>query len=196
MESLQGQFLVAMPLMQDSRFKESVLYVVEHNDDGAMAIGINEILPNIVFGDVIADIDLHNSGRAANSQIIVSEKIAAQGVLNGGPVQKNRGFVVHSIETPIKGASFRINAQTAISSNLEIIADLVNDDAPQNSLFALGYCGWSPGQLERELAENAWLTVPFSPELLFNTSFEERYDKSLKILGITRATLSAFSGRA
>lgn len=196
METLQGQFLVAMPLMGDSRFKDSVLYVVEHNSDGAMAIGINEIMPNIVFGDVIADIDLHNSNSAQYSEIVVSEEIAQQGVLKGGPVQINRGFVVHSVETPTHGVSFKINEQTAISSNLEILVSLAMDDAPEKSLFALGYCGWSPGQLEEELAQNAWLTVPFSSEILFNTAFEKRYDKSLEMLGITRATLSAYSGRA
>ncbi len=196
METLQGQFLLAMPMMRDSRFKESVLYVVEHNEEGAMAIGINEVLPNIVFGDVIADIDLHNSNSIQYSEIVVSKEIAGQGVLKGGPVQTNRGFVVHSVEAPTHGISFQINDQTAISSNLEILVALAMDDAPKKSLLALGYCGWSPGQLEGELAENAWLTVPFSSEILFNTAFEKRYDKSLELLGITRANLSAFSGHA
>ena len=196
MESLQGQFLVAMPMMQDKRFKESVLYVVEHNAEGAMAIAIHETLPGISFGDVLSDIQLSKSEGKKNPKIEVSAHMAEQPVLRGGPVQVGQGFVLHSADCELKQEAFAINSEIALSANLEILKTMALEDRPHQSLFALGYCGWSPGQLEGELSQNSWLTVPHSTDLLFNTNFEKRYDKALDLIGVSRANLSAFSGRA
>ncbi len=196
MVSLQGHFLVAMPLMMDKRFKESVLFVVEHNSEGAMAIAINDILPNISFGDVLSDIELSTSPEAMNRRIEVSEQLAGQPVLRGGPVQTGQGFVLHSTDFEVVEKAFRINSEISLSANLQVLKTMAIEDHSTESLFALGYCGWSPGQLEDEIAQNSWLTVPHSSELLFETAFSARYDKALALIGVSRASLSAFSGRA
>ena len=196
MESLQGQFLVAMPLMGDRRFIESVLYVVEHNREGAMAVAIHDPIKDVKFGDVMADVAHGFPADKTGHEIRVSPQMANQPVLRGGPVQRGRGFVLHASEIKLDGQSFPINRSTMLSADLEVLSAMARSDAAEKTLFVLGYCGWSPGQLEGELAQNAWLTVPFSQNLLFETSFKERYDRALGLLGINRASLSAVGGRA
>ncbi len=196
MTSLQGQFLVAMPMMMDKRFKESVLFVVEHNSEGAMAIAINHVLPDISFGDVLGDIELSSAPDGINRKIEVSERLANQPVLRGGPVQTGQGFVLHSADFEVVEKAFPINSEISLSANLQVLKTMAIEDRSTKSLFALGYCGWSPGQLEEEIAQNSWLTVPHSSELLFETAFEARYDKALALIGVSRASLSAFSGHA
>lgn len=196
MESLQGQFLVAMPMMADKRFKESVLYVVEHNADGAMAIAVHQTLPDINFGDVLSDIELSATASESDRKIEVSEQMANQPVLRGGPVQTGQGFVLHSSDEQLASEAFKINSEISLSANLDILKTMALEGRPEKSLFALGYCGWSPGQLEGELAQNSWLTAPHNSDLLFETAFADRYDKALDLIGVSRANLSAFSGRA
>lgn len=196
MESLQGQFLVAMPLMGDPRFFESVLYVVEHNSEGAMAIAIHDPLKDVTFGQVMADVARNFPADKTGHNIEVSPAMADKPVLRGGPVQKGRGFVLHASELKLDGLSFPINETTMLSADLEVLSAMARSPSGEKALFVLGYCGWSPGQLEGELAQNAWLTIPFNEELLFQTSFADRYDAALGLLGINRASLSAFGGRA
>ncbi len=196
MTSLQGQFLVAMPSMGDARFTRSVLLVVEHNAKGAMAIAIHEVMDNIHFCDVLADISVHSPSGEVARMPPVSEQVENLPVLKGGPVQTGRGFVLHSPDYEFSGATFAINSEISLSANLEILHAIAFENKPERSLFALGYCGWSPGQLENELAQNSWLTVPFDADLLFNTAYEERYEAALGILGIDQASLSAFGGHA
>jgi putative transcriptional regulator len=197
MASLKGQFLVAMPMMRDERFTESVLLIIEHNGDGAMAIAINEILPSVLFGDVLSDLKLESPSAAPNdTPIQISDLMAAKSVLRGGPVQPARGFVLRLGEYAPEDNSLIISGKTYLSANMDGLRVMAAETNPKNSLFALGYCGWSPGQLEEELAQNAWLTVPFDQDLVFNVPYKKRYEKALGLLGITRASLSAFSGNA
>jgi len=196
METLQGQFLVAMPLMDDNRFKESVLFIVEHNSEGAMAIAINEQMPQIKFEDVYKDLlgasDLQNK----KDEKIISSSMASQPVLKGGPVQSNRGFLLHETQEQLEGISFPVTSTISLSASMDTLRAFAKKDNLGNIIFALGYCGWQSGQLENELAQNVWLTVPHNCDLLFATGFEKRYDFALKLLGITRANLSAFGSRA
>ncbi|VAW16433.1 UPF0301 protein YqgE [hydrothermal vent metagenome] len=190
---LQGQFLVAMPLMGDPRFHESVIYVVEHNANGAMAIIINHPVKELRFIDVLSDL-----GLGEPEQLIrISDDIAGREVLRGGPVETARGFVLHSPDFYREETSFVINSDICLSASIDVLKAMAfNSQAKNKALFALGYCGWSAGQLEAELAQNAWLTVPHSIELIFEVPVQERYEAALELLGINRASLSAFSGRA
>ena len=117
-------------------------------------------------------------------------------VLRGGPVQRGRGFVLHSSDYFRAGNSYEVTDDIYLTATLDVLKAMAFNEQPSEALFALGYCGWSPGQLEGEIRGNGWLTVPFSRELLFGTPIEQRYDAALGRLGITRATLSATAGRA
>ncbi len=190
--SLKGDFLVAMPLMDDERFFESVIYVVEHGAEGAMALIINQTLQDLRFEDVLRDLNVN----APDRKIEISSKIARRHVLRGGPVDRARGFVLHSPDYDSSNAALEVTKDIHLSANVEILQAIAYEEKPEKAIFALGYCGWSPGQLEQELAQNAWLTVPYDDALLFDVPLEARYEKALKILGVNRASLSAYSGNA
>ena len=192
MISLKGQFLVAMPEMGDERFRDCVIFVVGHGEEGAMGLVVNQGLEDMRFGDILEELELGDK-----SEIIrLPERIRDREVLRGGPVQRGRGFVLHSDDYFRDGNSYSVNDQICLTATLDVLKAVAFGPAPSDSLFALGYCGWSPGQLEGEIRGNGWLTVPFSRTLLFRTPLANRYDAALGQLGITRATLSSTAGRA
>jgi putative transcriptional regulator len=192
MISLKGQFLVAMPAMGDDRFRDAVIYVVGHSEDGAMGLIINQTVDDMRFADILEELSL-----GAHDEIIrVPEKVRDQEVLKGGPVQRGRGFVLHSPDYFREGNSYAVNDEICLTATLDILKSIAFQNAPTDAVFALGYCGWAPGQLENEIALNGWLTVPYARELLFDTPFDQRYDRALGQLGITRATLSGVAGHA
>lgn len=190
MNSLKGQFLVAMPGMGDERFRESVIYLVGHGDEGAMGLMINQPLEDMRFGDILDELDLGES----EEQIRLPEAVRDRQVLRGGPVQKGRGFVLHTPDYFREGNSYVVDSDVCLTATLDVLKAMAYRNTPANAVFALGYCGWAPGQLENELALNGWLTVPFSHDLLFETPVSERYDIALRQLGITRASLSSIAG--
>ena len=191
MQSLEGQFLVAMPDMADERFQESVILVVGHSDEGAMGLVVNHELPNLRFADVLDELDLGDP----DSVIRLPDSIRQRVVMRGGPVEKGRGFVLHSSDYK-SGNTYAVTPGVSMTATLDVLKAMAFGPAPRSSLFVLGCCGWSAGQLEGELADNGWLTVPFSRELLFETPVERRYDAALASLNITRATLSPDAGHA
>jgi putative transcriptional regulator len=190
MESLRGQFLVAMPEMGDDRFRESVIYLVGHGDEGAMGLVVNRSVEDMRFADILEELKLGDE----DELIHLSDDIKNRQVLRGGPVQKSRGFVLHSSDYFKVGNSYEVTDEICLTATLDILKAIAFKNSPTEALFALGYCGWSPGQLEQEIRGNGWLTVPFSRELLFGLPIEARYDAALGRLGITRATLSASAG--
>lgn len=192
MESLKGQFLVAMPSMGDDRFRETVIYMVGHGDEGAMGLVVNQSLDDMRFADVLEELKLG----APEELIHLPDSIKNRQVLRGGPVQKGRGFVLHSADYFKAGNSYVVTDDICLTATLDVLKAIAFHDEPSEALFALGYCGWSPGQLEAELAGNGWLTVPSSRDLLFDVPIEARYEAALGQLGITRASLSATSGTA
>ncbi len=192
MLSLKGQFLVAMPEMGDERFQDAVIFMVGHGDEGAMGLVVNHSLEDMRFGDILEELEI--GGR--DELIHVPERIRGRQVLRGGPVQRGRGFVLHSPDYFRDGNSYPVSDDICLTATIDVLKAVAYGSAPANSLFALGYCGWSPGQLEGEIAGNGWLTVPYDPDLLFATPLEDRYNRALARLGITRATLSATAGRA
>lgn len=191
MQSLEGQFLVAMPDMDDERFAESVILLVGHGDEGAMGLVVNQTLPNLRFADVLDELDLGDP----DSVIRLPDAIRERVVMRGGPVEKERGFVLHSSDYQ-SGNTYPVAGGVSLTATLDVLKAMAFGPAPRSSLFALGCCGWSAGQLEDELAGNGWLTVPFSRELLFDTPAEQRYEAALASLNITRATLSPDAGHA
>lgn len=190
MESLRGQFLVAMPDMGDDRFRETVIYLVGHGDEGAMGLVVNQSVEDMSFADILEELKLGEK----EELIHLPDDIKNRQVLRGGPVQKSRGFVLHSSDYFKVGNSYEVNEDICLTATLDILKAMAFKETPHEALFALGYCGWSPGQLEQEIQGNGWLTVPFSRELLFGLPIEARYDAALARLGITRATLSAAAG--
>lgn len=192
MNSLRGQFLVAMPGMGDARFHESVVYVVGHTEDGAMGLVVNHPIEDMRFVDILEEL-----GLGEKDEIIrLPSTVRDREVLRGGPVQSGRGFVLHSPDYFREGNSYVVNDEICLTATLDILKAMAFRKSPAEAIFALGYCGWAPGQLESELALNGWLTVPFSRELLFSTPLTSRYDMALAQLGITRASLSGAAGHA
>ncbi len=190
MESLRGQFLVAMPEMGDDRFRDSVIYLVGHGEEGAMGLVVNQSVDDMRFADILEELKLGEPDEI----IRLPDTIKNRQVLRGGPVQKSRGFVLHSSDYFRVGNSYEVTDEICLTATLDILKAIAFNESPSDALFALGYCGWSPGQLETEIQGNGWLTVPFSRELLFGLPIENRYDAALATLGITRATLSASAG--
>lgn len=185
MNSLENSFLVAMPTMQDPRFKHAVTYICEHNEEGAMGLVINQPT-NLTIGELLDQIDIDNDKMA---------DAASFAVMSGGPVNTDRGFVLHS-HKPGYSSSVNITSSIMITTSKDVLSELTTRQAPQNFLITLGYAGWDPGQLEKELLENAWLTVPADPDIIFNTPAHMRWEKAIHSLGIDVAMLSQYSGNA
>lgn len=191
MDSLKGQFLVAMPEMGDERFRDTVIYMVGHGDsEGAMGLVINQSLEDMRFADILSELKLG----APEDLIRLPDSVRNREVLRGGPVQKSRGFVLHSSDYFKDGNSYIVTDGVCLTATLDVLKAVAYEQSPAESLFILGYCGWSPGQLEGEIQRNGWLTVPYSRELLFDLPISSRYDAALASLGITRATLSSAAG--
>lgn len=189
MNSLEGQFLVAMPDMADERFAESVILIVGHGDEGAMGLVVNHELANLRFADILDELDLGDP----DAVIRLPDAIRDRAVMRGGPVEKGRGFVLHSGDYH-SGNTYKVTEDIGLTATLDVLKAMAFGPAPRAALFALGCCGWSPGQLENEISANGWLTIPFSHELLFDIPVERRYDEALAVLKITRASLSTEAG--
>ncbi|SKA30534.1 hypothetical protein CZ814_01714 [Photobacterium toruni] len=174
--------------MQDPNFKHSVIYVCEHNDEGAMGIIINQPI-EISIADMLDQIDIERTRPLVDPISIEAP------VLNGGPVAEDRGFVLHSIQADYS-SSIVITPQLAVTTSLDILAQLGTDQAPQQFLVALGYAGWDVGQLEQELADNNWLTIEADSNIIFSTPIDQRWQQAMAILGISPANLSSDIGHA
>jgi putative transcriptional regulator len=191
MNKLEGQFLVAMPGMEDERFAQSVILLVGHGDEGAMGLVVNQELANLTFADILDELDLGDP----DAVIRLPDLIRERSVMRGGPVEKSRGFVLHTSDYH-SGNTYKVTEDIGLTATLDVLKAMAFGPAPRESFFALGCCGWSPGQLEQEIAENGWLTVPFTRELLFDIPVEDRYRRALESLHITPASLSSDAGHA
>ncbi|MEO5804920.1 YqgE/AlgH family protein [Devosia sp.] len=191
MDTLEGQFLVAMPDMQDERFAQSVIYVIGHSADGAMGIIINQKLKDMAFADILDELELGDP----DAIIRLPDRIRDRAVMSGGPVERGRGFVLHSADFR-SGNTFPAANEIYLTATLDILRAMAFGPAPKAALFALGCSGWGPGQLEAEIRDNGWLNVPFSRDLLFDLPIEKRYEAALAKLHITRASLSGEPGHA
>lgn len=189
---LDGQLLIAMPGMSDPRFDRSVVYVCAHSSDGAMGLIINKQVPDIDFPELLERLNIPVDAKACDFKLDSSKKE----VLFGGPVEPGRGFVLHSGEYNVQQNTLAINAQVGLTATLDVLHEIALGKGPEKSLLALGYAGWSPGQLESELLQNGWLNCPASDAILFGTDLDSKYDAALDKLGVDPAMLSANAGRA
>ncbi|MBV7316614.1 YqgE/AlgH family protein [Shewanella sp. NIFS-20-20] len=187
MLSLQNQLLIAMPTLNDSIFKRSLIYICEHDHTGAMGIIINRPA-GIDIGALLEQMELTDPSPTFAD-------IPKNQVLIGGPVTPDRGFVLHSPQ-PFWTTSQSLNEELMLTTSRDILASLGSDKAPANYLVALGYAGWAKDQLEQELADNAWLTVAATPELLFTTEHQDRWQIAMQSLGFDVWQMSSQTGHA
>ena len=183
--SLAGSFLIAMPGMGDPNFARGITYVCQHSSDGAMGLVVNRA-SEFTLGDVLKQMHMPCE----------RERLAATAVLVGGPVSPERGFVLHAAGSREWDSSYRVNANLAVTTSRDILAAMADGDGPPRALVALGYAGWGAGQLEQELLDNAWLTVPADERVLFDTALDERWAAAVALVGINPANLASYSGRA
>ena len=183
-DRLTNHFLIAMPNLEDPNFSRTVTYICEHNDDGAMGLIINRPL-EITLADIFAQMELSSDSSIAS----------LNPVYQGGPVQQELGFVLHHPASRWE-ATLTITDSLALTTSRDILTAMANGSGPEDSLTALGYAGWGAGQLEEEMAENAWLSGPADPAILFNAPFQERWRLAAASLGVDLAMLSGDIGHA
>jgi putative transcriptional regulator len=187
---LENQFLIAMPGMQDERFARSVVYLCAHSDEGAMGLVINQAQA-LPFPDLLVQLGIVDEDQAIRLPPAARDFI----VRNGGPVDRSRGFVLHSDDYLVE-SSMSISEDVCLTATVDILRAISVGEGPAQALMALGYAGWGAGQLESEIAKNGWLTCPASPDILFDNALENAYDRALASIGVSAAHLSSFSGHA
>lgn len=184
--SLQDHFLIAMPSMMDPNFVKSVVYICEHTPDGAMGIVINLRL-NIELGDVLENMNIQTQDR----------KLMHAPVLAGGPIQQERGFVIHRLNLKEHWeSSLALNQKIGITTSKDILEAIADHHGPQDAIIALGYAAWESGQLEKEIAQNSWLCGPADPQILFDIPIEHRWRAAGALLGVDMDCLSLEIGHA
>ena len=191
--SLEGQYLVAMPTLKGPFFERSVVYLCSHSDDGAMGLVVNHISSQITFPDLLRQVDILGDD---DQQINLPQPARSMQVLNGGPVDQGRGFVLHSADFKLESSTLDVSDEICLTATIEILRALAEGSGPQSALLTLGYAGWSPGQLEEELQSNSWLTCSADSSLLFECEPEQRYERSLELMGIDLTMLSSEAGHA
>jgi putative transcriptional regulator len=181
---LTGQLLIAMPAMMDPNFRQTVTYICEHSEHGALGLVINRPL-DIVLGTVLEQLSMKTT----------DTRLASTPILCGGPVQTERGFVIHE-----SGAEWETSATVTdsirVTTSQDILTAMAAGSGPSRAMVALGYAGWAAGQLEFEITENAWLSVPATPTILFETPFDERWQEAARLLGVDLAAISPEAGHA
>ncbi len=189
---LDGQMLVAMPGMEDSRFARSVIYVCAHSEDGAMGIIINQPAAKVNFSELLVQLDVIEKADV----IRLPNKAGSMQVLKGGPVETGRGFVLHSNDFFIDNSTLPIAQGISLTATVDILRAIAHGSGPDRAVLALGYAGWSAGQLEGEMQRNGWLNVPAEPSLIFDPSLESKYERAVRIMGIDLGQLSMQAGHA
>lgn len=189
---LDGQLLVAMPSMADSRFSRSVVYLCAHSSDGAMGIIINQHAPHISFCELLEQLNIASE----EESIRMPTDLRSMAVHVGGPVETGRGFVLHSADYYAEDSTLPIDEGVCLTATIDILRAMARGSGPDKALLALGYAGWAPGQLESEIQSNGWLNCPADPELIFGQNIETKYHQALQKIGIDPGRLVNDSGRA
>lgn len=187
---LDDQFLIAMPGMKDDRFARSVIYICAHSEEGAMGLIINQTQP-LRFPDLLVQLGIMNEQEAIRLPPPTRDFV----VRNGGPVDRSRGFVLHSDDYMVE-SSLPVSEEICLTATIDILRAISSGRGPRKAIMALGYSGWGAGQLEHEIAENGWLTCPASMDLLFDSDIDRKYDRILASIGIDLVRLSHFAGHA
>jgi putative transcriptional regulator len=181
---MTGQLLVAMPAMADARFAQSVIYVCAHTPEGAMGLVINRPIVKPSFDELLRQLEI------APVPPVRRIRLCA-----GGPVENGRGFVLHTGDWTGDG-SLRVNDTLALTASLDVLKAIAGGGGPREGLLALGYAGWGPGQLDSEIQQNAWLSVPADETLVFDHDHETKWNRALATLHIDPLLLSSAAGHA
>ena len=187
---LDDQFLIAMPGMKDERFARSVIYICAHSEEGAMGLIINQV-QEMLFPDLLVQLGVLDEKQAIRLPPQARDLV----IRHGGPVDRSRGFVLHSDDYMVE-SSMPVSDEVCLTATVDILRAISAGSGPRQALMALGYSGWGAGQLEHEIAENGWLTCPARMDLLFDPDLDRKYDRILASLGINPAHLSIDAGHA
>jgi len=182
---LTGQLLIAMPGMGDARFDRSVVLICSYSDEGAMGLILNKPMPNMTMRDVFERLEMTVTSGPADVQVHI-----------GGPVQTERGFFLHCDGTRTTGEPMTIPGGYMLSATQGVLRDTGLGDGPDPFVFALGYSGWGPGQLDHEISQNGWLTAPARADLVFAGDDDALWEAALRSIGINPVSLSSAAGRA
>jgi putative transcriptional regulator len=189
---LDGQFLVAMPHMEDKRFRRAVVYMCAHSADGAMGIVVNHAATHVSFPDLLVQLKIVPEG----ADILLPPGAETPQIVQGGPVEQARGFVLHTPEVFIDNSTLPIAEGVCLTATLDILKAIAHGRGPRHAMLALGYAGWSAGQLEGEIQANGWLSCPADSSIIFDADLDSKYARVLRSLGVDPAALSTAAGRA
>lgn len=185
---LAGKLLLAMPSMRDPRFENAVIYLCSHDENGAMGLVINHALPGMQFKHLLNELDIA-------SDIEVDPNILKTPLMNGGPVDTGRGFLLHSRDFQVK-ERISMDDDIFISGTIDSLKAMAKGNGPEERLIMFGYAGWSAGQLDEEIQNNSWLVSDANSELIFGAEHNEKWQKAVSGLGFDPAMLSGDAGRA
>lgn len=182
--SLRNHFLIALPGMMDPSFAQSVTYICDHGPDGAMGVVINHPM-NLTLNEVFEQLKLGSPGVLGSSA-----------VLAGGPISRERGFILHPRDNHQWQSSLHVSDDVSLTASRDILDAMASGGGPEKALLILGYAGWEAGQLEDELADNAWLTVPADSSVIFDTPIEQRWSAAARQLGVDVSLIPRQAGHA
>lgn len=176
--NLTHHFLIAMPALADPFFSKTLTYICEHSDQGALGLVVNRPI-DLTLKDLLDQLDISSDDQA----------VTALPIMFGGPIQLDRGFVLHQ---PVGDwqSTMVVHDKVGLTTSLDILRAIASGESPKELLVALGYSGWAPGQIEHELSQNTWLTVPASPNIIFELPAEDRLTAAMRLLGVDLASLS------
>lgn len=190
---LEGQLLVAMPGMSDKRFARSVIYMCAHSSAGAMGLILNQQADHVQLPDLLRQLGIIKEGEEDEIPVPVQ----SMAVRVGGPVETGRGFVLHSSDYYTEDSTLKIGAGAiCLTATLDILKALAGGEGPKRAILALGYAGWSPGQLEREIHANGWLHCPADDALVFDRDLDSKYDRAMTKIGVDLSHLVSQAGHA
>ncbi len=181
--SLKNHFLLAMPCLRDSIFAHSLTYIFDHNEYGASGLVINRPL-DLTLADIFSQLELESASACITHPVLV-----------GGPVAMERGFVLHRKGTSWK-STLDVTGEVSLTTSSDILAAMARDEGPEGALVMIGYAGWGADQLEQELADNAWLTMPADASIIFDTPFEQRAASAARKLGFDINLMTLDAGHA
>ena len=182
---LCGKLLVAMPGMSDPRFELAVILVCAHSEDGAMGLIVNKLVPDLSFGRLLERLGIPQAPSGRDIRVHF-----------GGPVERGRGFVLHSRDYQGGPSTMKITGGYGMTATLDVLEAIAQGEGPAKALLALGYAGWGPGQLDREIQENAWLSAPADEPLLFDADHDTKWRRALAKLHVDPLLLSDVAGHA
>ncbi len=183
-EYLEGRILIAMPTMSDPRFKKTIILLCTHNEEGAMGIVLNKNMEAFTFGSLLEQLEIQHDSNLEKTRVHF-----------GGPVDAERGFILHSTDT-VQENSTVIGEGIALTATLDMLERMATGEGPDSSFIALGYAGWGPGQLEAEIQENGWLIVDADPDLVFSDQLTGKWQAAIDKLGFDPGLLSMDAGHA